>query len=391
MTCVRVVVLLALGCSVEVTGGASTDGSDDGTESEGPSSGTAPTTSSTSSSASTSDSEASSASEPSTSDASSTTASSGDTSSSGSTGDPIEEPSAIVTGIFGLTTIALDADRVYWGETGAVVASIRAVSRDDGEVDILAGSEPYPPEGLVVDDTHAYWFHYFTVRRAPLDGGAAEDVGTLPSTVSAIGLDGDFVYVATWPDAPDEAGFHRLDKSGGDPTPLTETPATCEGTILVEGGELVCIGYDPYGGGEGLVVLPVEGGSPGFIDELFANGNGNFLVRDGDDFYWSRGAFCSSRCYDGQVRRATFGENTPSNELLPFGTNIFSGFAVGGDSMFYSEDTPSLRRLPKDGGEEEFFGEYPLISTPTLIVADADAAYVVNDLAITQDIVEFPQ
>ena len=161
---------------------------------------------------------------PSTATSSTTGAGGANTGTAGATGTggttPLDDCSAPTTTVLAdkqeqITSVALDAETVYWGNQDLDANRILTIPKAGGNVAILA-TTPQPSTNLVVDDTRVYWSEdtgdtttIYSVAKASGPSTPAQLAMTTTGACSGLSVDSDHVY---W------ASGHRiysLPKSGG--------------------------------------------------------------------------------------------------------------------------------------------------------------------------------
>jgi hypothetical protein len=127
------------------------------------------------------------------------------------------DPITLWTGNGGdvVSSLALDATRVYWTNTSAgTVVSLNK----DGSDKVEVASGQVSPKAIAVDDTNVYWTTApGTVMRCPKTGGAPGVVASSQTGLTmpqALGVDQTSVYWLT------EQAVRKGPKAGGSPTDL---------------------------------------------------------------------------------------------------------------------------------------------------------------------------
>jgi hypothetical protein len=108
----------------------------------------------------------------------------------------------LATGIAGPDdAAAMDATHVYWA--GWRDGTVMRVPREGGEPEIVATIGETLPDGMALSATHVYWSVFDEeVHRAPLGGGAVEDLPPVPffgehRVSSSLLAAGDHLYVGS--------------------------------------------------------------------------------------------------------------------------------------------------------------------------------------------------
>lgn len=154
-----------------------------------------------------------------------------------------DEVRTLASGIAGPErALATNERHVYWA--GWRDGNVSRVARGGGEPEVIATLDAEAlPNGMVLTSTHVYWTVFGgMVQRAPIDGGAVEDLGWDRSRIpdSPIVVD-DHLYVATSGGQPAIARL-RIEPTIGD---VWEEVATLDGVGGVH--EIAANGTHVYG------------------------------------------------------------------------------------------------------------------------------------------------
>ena len=173
------------------------------------------------------------------------------------------------------STIAQDADNIYWGTFSAIVKQ----PKSGGSATTLASFPSSAPWQSLTDSTTLYWTDEGSgIYSLPLTGGV---VSTLVSNVSAQALAADSANLY-WSDSTTNA-IVTASKAGGTPTTLTTVSDPVYG-ITVDNGFIYWATYMNPGVVE---KIGVTGGSPVTLSNGGEVNQGQGIVVQGSYVYWS--------------------------------------------------------------------------------------------------------
>jgi hypothetical protein len=174
-------------------------------------------------------------------------------------------------------SIAAAPTHLYWttrSKTGA--GAVQRMPIGGGAVETIVGR---PAEGLVVDDTHAYWSDALGLHAvAHTDKVVVAIAGA--QDPHAIAIDGATLYVMDYAATVDGAGIDVIPLDGSATTVVAPGAATF--AMTVTGGHLYWLDY-----GDGNVYdLPLAGGAPVVIAEGSGSATDGDMAADATSVYW---------------------------------------------------------------------------------------------------------
>jgi hypothetical protein len=121
----------------------------------------------------------------------------------------------LATGLSVPNGIALDAQYVYWTDTGS--NTIMRVAKSGGAPELIADTQ-YKPMHVVVDDTYAYWTNSLggAVMKAPKGGGGVPSIVSAADHPNEIALDDQTLYFTI--EGGSNPGVALVPTSGGTAT-----------------------------------------------------------------------------------------------------------------------------------------------------------------------------
>ncbi len=160
---------------------------------------------------------------------------------------------SLVTGLSKPNSLALDATRVFWSDTGT--GTISSVAKTGGAVTTLAQNQ-VSPASVALDDTFVYWSAREAdsgstgfILRAPKDASAAPQIVTTADSPRSLVVVGSTVYFTSVNPNNGIGGISSVPKTGGVATTFASpfedgyvelvTDGTTLYTELPEGGPII--------------------------------------------------------------------------------------------------------------------------------------------------------
>jgi hypothetical protein len=216
---------------------------------------------------------------------------------------------------------------------------------------VVIAIDPGGPVGLAVDATHVYWTTSFDsdVRRAPIDGGAAETIYDGPTGTSlgeGLVRSGTDVYFTI---GDVDGGVYRCPATGcgvAGPQPVVAPLAAPQFVGLADGGVLL-FSELAFDGRVGRCTLPCTSGVT-----FLAAGEGfpGFVASDGDALFWS--TIVPS---GGNLRAKEDAGGVPTT--LVAGQSVRQVEVRGAEVLF--ANGAGLRAVARDGGAVRKIFELP--------------------------------
>ncbi len=229
---------------------------------------------------------------------------------------PVAGP-VLVSGLSNPTSIAVDADSVYWVEFGGL---IRKVPKGGGTPTTLFASGGNP-SGIAVDSSTVYFGDGLNIRSMPKGGGS----GTIlaPYNPDEVAVDSMNVY---WTDF--NAGAVRSVPKGGGSVNTLATGSNSPAGIATDG---VNVYWSEFSWPGVVRKVPITGGTPTILGH---NVNNRGIAIDGSNVYWGEYIFADQ----GKIDKAPLAGGPTTT--LAFGLNNVWDVATDGSSVFWTEDRP---------------------------------------------------
>jgi hypothetical protein len=244
-------------------------------------------------------------------------------------------PETIVNG--GMWQVALDATHLYWTNRSAGTVARRAYSGGPAEVVTTGLADP---DAFAVDGDQVYVVDYgpglnSRLVRAPVSGGAWEQVGVIGGLGGDLAFDADRVYVTRWgePGSDDPGGIVSFPKTGGAMTTILAEVGLVTGMVLEDDTIY-------FAGGTGVGRATKDGGS---VTMLATLANAIELHAWGDDLYASA---IQPPEVEGPVGLWRVGKAGGQTQLVD---TYVGDFAVDGCGIVVAEGYGGIRTMGLDG------------------------------------------
>jgi len=207
----------------------------------------------------------------------------------------------LATGLDGPDSVAVDADSVYWLETGDYVSgswntnsgAINKVPKGGGTVTPLVTSHSFGYASIAVDGSSLYWAGYAdgTVSSIGKAGGTVTQL-TSGSYPTSMVVDAVNIY---WVNNGD-GSIHKMSKSGSADTILASGPSWATGPLAVDATNVYW-----FESGATLQTIPIAGGTV----TTLATGlhEAAYIVADSTGVYWTERGTSANNYTDGTVNK----------------------------------------------------------------------------------------
>jgi hypothetical protein len=239
--------------------------------------------------------------------------------------------------------IAIDADAIYWGDSGIVgeSAGFIATARLDGSnmMTLVPGASAV--NSIALDATNLYWTNGASVWAVPKTGGTVQRIAIAEQGASQIVVNGSSAYWAS------DVGIRALDLTTQSAVPRTVEAGYAQ-FIAVSETTVCWVAFD-----QDLNALvmsaPIGGGNAATLDKrLSPDGNvGGGIAIDGDDVYWTSDTAVMRVGLDGTGFESLASNNQQIRSMALGPSDVFWGAEETISTPQSSEITSGIRSAGK--------------------------------------------